>query len=370
MKRIHLDKIASATASLDISPQALISDEIVSAPGYVLAVRALDRKNVYNQIETLEGRMVRVYPGDVIAGVLGHRRALHGHAGVVPMHLTPGQIIHLLNLGGVIGQCTSSNPQVGPPLRVEVLGSVLHFPVIGTRQGVPAHIKMNALPAVKTLGASPPVVFISGTCMNSGKTLAACEVVRYLAGRKGLKVGVAKLTGVSLRRDTLSMLDCGATRALSFTDAGYPSTDAQSAPEAARAVLGALCSPADEALDVIVAELGDGLLGEYGVLPILEQPDVLGRQVVHVCCAVDPVGAFGAASIFKNTLKSTVDVFAGPVTDNLVGRSYIESGLGVAARNAHLDPEGFGQAVFAALGGDAPALTTEAHHKEPHHVAV
>lgn len=372
MKRITLDKIASATARLRLTRRALISREITAAPGYVIAVRALDRKELYNQIEDPAGRMVKIYPGDVIAGVLGERKALHGYAGEVPETIEVGDTLHLLNLGGVVGLCTSFNPMVGTPMRVEVLGAVLTFPVLESRQGVPAHIKMEALEAVEALGETPPVVFVSGTCMNSGKTLVACEIVRALA-RAGLSVGAAKLTGVSLRRDTLSMLDCGASRALSFSDAGYPSTNAETAPKAARAVLAGLAAQEGEALDAIVAELGDGLLGEYGVLSILEQPDVLGRQVVHVCCAADPVGAFGAHELFTRSLGARVDLFSGPVTDNQVGCDFISSKLGIGAINAQQNPEALGEAVLEALNQKSmPAMRVVSSQPdaEVHDVAV
>ncbi len=352
MKRITLDKIASATSRLELSHRASLTEQIKASVGYVLALRVLDRKEVYNQLEDPAGRMVKIYPGDVITGVLGERKALQGYSGRVPERIAVGDMLHLLNLGGVVGLCDSFNPMVGPPMRLEVLGAVMVFPVMESREGVAAHIQMKALEPVASLGATPPVVFVSGTCMNSGKTLAACEIVRGLT-RQGLKVGAAKLTGVALRRDTLAMLDCGAARALSFCDAGYPSTTAATAPGAARAVLSALAAPSVDALDVIVAELGDGLLGEYGVMPILEQPDIMGRQTVHVCCASDPVGAFGAASLFEARLGRRVDVFSGPATDNGVGCNYIERQLDTPAHNARDDAERLGQAVMAALRGQA-----------------
>ena len=55
--------------------------------------------------------------------------------------------------------------------------------------------------------------------MNAGKTVAATELVRGLA-RSGVRVAAVKLTGVSLMRDTLSMLDAGAApRSRSMTRA-------------------------------------------------------------------------------------------------------------------------------------------------------
>ena len=41
-------------------------------------------KTVYNTIEDVHGRMIPLNDGDVVAGVLGTRRALRGYAGVVP----------------------------------------------------------------------------------------------------------------------------------------------------------------------------------------------------------------------------------------------------------------------------------------------
>ena len=102
--------------------------EITAEEGYIVAARACGEKSVYNQLEDMHGRMVTLHDGDVIVGVLGHRNALHGYSGVVPEAVTVGQRLQLLNLGGVIGQCTSANIDVGPPLDVEVLGAVLTFP--------------------------------------------------------------------------------------------------------------------------------------------------------------------------------------------------------------------------------------------------
>ena len=41
--------------------------------------------------------------------------------------------------------------------------------------------------------------------------------------------------------------------------------------------------------DVIVAELGDGILGEYGVQDILRDPELTGVGAAYVMAAPDPV---------------------------------------------------------------------------------
>ena len=204
--RVRLDRIASATRNAGLSPEVIVGDQIVSAEGYVLAVRILEDKSTYNAVEDVTGRMLSLRAGDVLAGVLGTRRALRGYAGVVPPRLAVGDTVEVLNLGGILGRCTSVNPEIGAPFRAEVLGAVLAFPELGDRVGRPAHIRDRAVPPADALESQVPVVYVAGTCMNAGKTVAASELVRGLA-RGGLRVAAAKLTGVSLMRDALAMLD-------------------------------------------------------------------------------------------------------------------------------------------------------------------
>lgn len=332
--KVLLNKIASSTRNCRLSREVTLGAQITAEEGSVLAVRALDRKSTYNEIEDIHGRMATVNEGDIVAGVLGERRALHGYTGIVPSEVKVGDILHILNLGGVIGLCTSYNPDVGPACRAEVLGQVLTFPHLGERKGVPATIKANALPSASHIESSVPIVAVSGTCMNAGKTFAACEVIRGLT-RRGFRVGAAKLTGVSLRRDTLKMEDVGAVRALSFNDAGIVSTRRATSLAVARGLVQALNEPVHGVgIDVIVVELGDGVMGEYGVEEILRASDLMKHTAVHVLCANDPVGAWGAARYFTEDLGLQISVISGPQTDNAVGRSFVEERLGLVALNA------------------------------------
>src|SRR6476659_1059694 len=223
--RVRLDRISSSTRNAALPPEVIVGDEIVAAEGYVLAVRILEDKSTYNTIEDTTGRMLSLRAGDVLAGTLGTRRALRGYAGVVPGHIAVGDTIEVLNLGGILGRCTSVNPEIGAPFRAEVLGAILAFPELGDRVGRPAHIRDRAVPPADALESRVPVVYVAGTCMNAGKTVAATELVRGLA-RGGLRVAAAKLTGVSLMRDALSMLDAGAGAAVTFNDVGIASTHA------------------------------------------------------------------------------------------------------------------------------------------------
>src|SRR4051794_34871726 len=269
--RVKVDRIASSTRNAALSPEVIVGDEIRASEGYVLAVRILDDKSSYNTIEDVTGRMLSLRAGDVLAGTLGTRRALRGYAGMVPGSIAVGDVLDVLNLGGILGQCTSANPEIGAPFKAEVLGAILTFPELGDRVGRPAHIMDHAVPPSDYLETSIPVVYVAGTCMNAGKTVAATELVRGLT-RCGLRVAAAKLTGVSLMRDALSMLDAGAVAALTFNDVGIASTHAGVTVTTAKGIFNRLAGAKP---DVIVAELGDGILGEYGVQDILRDPELM-----------------------------------------------------------------------------------------------
>lgn len=346
--RVRLDRIASSTRNAGLVPEVIVGDEIVAAEGYILAVRLLTDKSTYNTVEDVSGRMVALRAGDVLAGTLGERRALRGYAGTVPQTIHVGDVINVLNLGGILGRCTSENPDIGRPFDAEVLGAVLAFPELGDRVGRPAHIRDHAVPPSETLDAAVPIVYVAGTCMNAGKTVAATELVRGLA-RAGHRVGAVKLTGVSLMRDALSMQDAGAVAALTFNDAGAASTHAGMTVPVARGLLNRITDPRGPKPDVIVAELGDGILGEYGVQDILRAPDLMALGAAFVMAAPDPVGCWGAQRLMRDTFRLPITVITGPATDNEVGRNYIEGELGLPAHNARRDATGLVARVGEAL---------------------
>lgn len=346
--RVRLDRIASSTRNAALTTEVILGDEIVAAEGYVLAVRILTDKSSYNTVEDLGGRMVSLRAGDVLAGTLGVRRALRGYAGEVPKAIAVGDTIEVLNLGGILGRCISANPEIGPPFQAEVLGAVLAFPALGDRVGRPAHIGDRAVPLADTLTCTVPVVYVAGTCMNAGKTVAATELVRGLA-RTGYRVAATKLTGVSLMRDALSMQDAGAVAALTFNDAGAASTHAGMTVPVARGLFNRLTDPRGARPDLIVAELGDGILGEYGVQDILRAPDLMALGAAYVMAAPDPVGCWGARELMRDQFGLPITVLTGPATDNAVGSDYISAALGLPAFNARRDPEGLVEVVRTAL---------------------
>lgn len=342
--RVHVDKIASVTRNLKLDRTVTLTPDIRVEPGAVIAARVLNDKSAYNQLEDVFGRMNVVHAGDVVVGALGHRNALHGYEGVMPASVAVGGRLNLLNIGGVIGECVSHNPDVGRPFELEVLGQVLVYPDFGSRVGQPANVRQVALTGTgRKLGV--PVIFVMGTCMNAGKTAASCVLVRRLRN-EGLRVGGVKLTGVSLMRDTLSMRDYGAVTTADFTDAGVVCTGADTAAAVAHTVFSEM---AVRGVDVIVAETGDGIMGEYGVQAILADPELRALGTVWVFCANDPVGVAGGVRDLKERYGIAVDLVTGPATDNRVGVRFVEREVGVPAHNARTHPDAVGDRVMAVL---------------------
>jgi hypothetical protein len=331
MRTVIVDKVASVAQHSNLSRELRVSDQITCEEGVLLAVRVLNNKNRYNQLELTSGRMATVNQGDIVVGALGHRKALLGYSGHLPEALDVGSTVQILNIGGVLGICDSGNPEVGAPFDCEVLGTVLHFPYLAERIGVPARVgadKLDANAILNTRGV--PVVALAGTCMDSGKTAAACAIVGRLR-HLGLHVAACKATGVSLRRDILAMEDAGAAETMIFSDLGVVTTTAENGPALTRALLSTLSQYQP---DVIVIELGDGLLGAYGVEAILSDETIRAAFTAVVLCANDPVAAWGGAKILREQYGIEPAVVTGPATDNAVGIDQIASRMSLPAINA------------------------------------
>jgi molybdopterin-guanine dinucleotide biosynthesis protein len=132
--------------------------------------------------------------------------------------------------------------------------------------------------------------------MNSGKTVAATEIIKQ-AHHAGLRVAAGKLSGIAALRDTLNMQDHGAIATASFIDCGLPSTvDVENLAPVAKAILNHL----DESNpDLIVVELGDGIIGGYKVESILHDDDIKRAADTFVFCASDYVGVIGGIEVLR-----------------------------------------------------------------------
>jgi len=335
---VTVDHVASSTGPCGLGHEVQISPYVVAEEGYCLAVKALDQKDTYNQLEGADGVFRTIEKGQTLVGALGERQALKGYSGRIPRHVAPGDVLHVQNMGGILGRVATPHPDLGPALRVEVLGAVL--------VGDPprhARIQDTAIEPVETLTASAPLVMVSGTAMNTGKTFAAAALVGGLTER-GLKVAAAKLTGAALQRDVRAMVAQGAVTSASFIEAGAVATTGRDMVPIAKGIIAHL-NEADP--DVLVLELGDGVIGPYGVDQILEDMELQRLTATHVLAAADLAGAWACDQLFRSRYRAEIGVIVGPATDTDVGKRYVQTSLGIPAVNARSEP-----AALAALVAD------------------
>ena len=345
---IDVDKIGSATSPLGLAKTvALVSSSESTKAGDVVVVRALTDSATYNMLELPTGRLAKINPGDLLIGVLGRRRALKGFVGDVPPSLESGDQLHLLNMGGVIGLCTGHHSSLGDAIKLEVIGLACD------ENGRVQNIADAALPTRTSLGDSAPIVMIAGTSMNSGKTYAATELIKQ-ATRAGLRVAAGKLSGVACLRDTLNMADHGAVKTASFLDCGMPSTvDVADLAPAAKAIIAKLneVNP-----DLIVIELGDGILGGYSVDTVFADFELLDATAAIVFCASDYVGAWGGIELLRRR-GVEVDVISGSVTDSKMGEDYVKTEFGVPAANARREGSSLFEIVMQSVEANSEIVT-------------
>jgi hypothetical protein len=340
--KITANILASSSGAVQLTEEISIVKNVVAQEGYVVAVKLLDDKETYNKIESVTGDFIQYKQGDIVVGALGERQALRGYSGIIPRSIKTGDVLHILNMGGIVGQCQSPHPDFGPAMRVEVLGAVVIH-----EEGMMKHacIQDYAIEWEYELTNSVPLIAVTGTCMNVGKTMAATQIVRELTS-KGYRVAAAKLTGASLMRDVRSMMKEGAIACTHFSEAGLVSTTGKNILPMAKGLIKHLNAMNP---DVIVLEYGDGIIGAYGVDSLLMDKEIQRYIAVHVVAAQDFMGCWAADHFFRKRYNSSISIITGPVTDNLVGVQFIQNTMGIRAVNAVAEPGKLGEWVVEGL---------------------
>ena len=331
---------ASVTKHVSLCDDSVLVSPNGFSTGTLVVGRVIRTSEQYGHLETANSTMHKLSSNDIVVGALGNRAALRGHTGHLPKRLSMGAKLSLLNIGGVIGELSSSSSNVGAPVQLELLGAIAN-PSSGL-----LNISQSPISPSKELLSLPPVVVIAGSCMHAGKTEASCVAIRYLTEQK-LRCIALKLTGVGAQKDLNKMLRAGAKAAYSFVDAGLPSTCNLPIIHMAK---GCLNYAAKQHPDVIVVELGDGLLGEYGVLSLINDPQLKKSISSFVFSAADPVGAWGGVQILKKN-GHKVDIVTGPCTDNQAGCLSVRNHCNSLAINTQTSPEVFGKAIMHTIFG-------------------
>jgi hypothetical protein len=153
------------------------------------------------------------------------------------------------------------------------------------------------------------------------------------------------------------MADHGAVATASFLDCGLPSTvGVKDLAPVAKAIIARLN---ESAPDLIVVELGDGILGGYSVGSVFDDAELRAAMSAIVFCASDYVGAWGGIELFRRR-GLRVDVVAGSVTDSQMGEDYVERELGVPAGNAKRNGARLFDLIRSKVEGGAPVAVSAA----------
>ena len=328
MKKIKLTKIPSVLKNLNlkIGDECSFIPEIQPKEGSVIFVEVLEHKGKFNSFENSNGRLGFLYKGDVIPAVLGQRKALKEFSGYVPTELTVGETLSYICESGVISKLEGFNKYWGTPMEVKVLGSMIV-------DGKPMNIKSSAHSSIKSI-PDLPIVVITGSTMDVGKTTMICKIVNHFA-HQGFKVIGAKLTGVAYLQDIYKILDAGAQNYLSFLDAGLPST-CGSKENALSSAYYLLNKIADEKPDIVILEMGDGLLGKYHVKDILSDAEINKNIKVHINASSD-ICAVSACKQIANEIGLPIDLITGLVVNNEEGINVIKTEFDLEAESNQND---------------------------------
>src|SRR5258706_364160 len=185
-------------------------------------------------------------------------------------------------------------------------------PVEVNRQGVP--VEAGQLVVVRALTENP--------------------LYPELETPSGERVAVKKGDGIACLKDTIRMKNAGAVKTLSFLDCGVPSTvDTDDIAGIARSIMSQM-----KDVDIVVMELGDGIMGHYKVDRFFDDRALMSHIDAVVFCASDLTAAWGSKEILAQR-GIGVTVVCGPATDTEAGVTYLEKTIGVPAANALTDSQ-------------------------------
>ncbi len=105
--------------------------------------------------------------------------------------------------------------------------------------------------------------------------------------------------------------------------------------------------------DLIVAELGDGIIGGYSVEAVLNDETIRKAISALLFCASDYVGVIGGRQVLDQ-MGLSIDCVAGSVTDSQMGEDFIQDKIGLPAGNARRN----GERLFQLLSSKALVAVT------------
>ncbi len=293
-------------------------------PGSLLLARVV-QVGRHRDLESIEGRRMTLFPGDVIVATLGNRYATDQYEGAAVCSGTGG---HVLGIGGVCGEVVSRNEKMAEPTSLEWIGR------LADQNGEAMNLRrFRVSPGIAHANSSSKTVLSVGASMNAGKTTAAAQLIRSLSGR-GFRVGAAKLTGTACRRDVGIMEDAGAVRVLDFSHCGYSSTAGCSADELLEIARDLRAALLMHEPDYLVYEIADGILQRESRI-LLSNPGFHDTVVGVVYSAPDSLSCESGARILKSSGYHVV-AMSGLVANSPLGIAEVEAATGIPCLNGRM----------------------------------
>lgn len=213
-------------------------------------VASVEKLGEHEYLENPYGRRVRMYPGDLVIGAYGNRYATDFYEGYIP---GPGDEVHLLTAGGLIGTVASAHTSKGEPTVLEVLGPLTDA---GGNSMSTDDVALAPAPEARPeLGT----IVVLGSSMNAGKTTATSSIVRGLT-RSGLRAGAGKVTGSGSGKDHWAYLDAGAATIADFLDFGMASSFGYPVERLIATMSAIRNQLVADGADAVVLEVADGVL--------------------------------------------------------------------------------------------------------------
>jgi hypothetical protein len=251
-------------------------------------------------LEDVHGRRMKMFPGDLIVGAYGNRYATDFYEGYLPR---PGDAVHLLTSGGLIGTVASSHTSRGAPTQLEVIGPLTDA------AGTPLSCDdVAVLPAASRRPALGTIVVV-GSSMNAGKTTATSGIIHGLH-RAGYRVGAGKVTGSGSGKDHWAYVDAGAAPVSDFLDFGMPSTFGYPTERLISTMSAIRDRLVDHGAEAVVLEIADGVLQEETRALAAQLPEFADAVVLAVG---DALGAAAGIDVLRG-LRVSVRAISGLVT--------------------------------------------------------
>lgn len=284
--------ITSHTRPLEIAGESIdIVANGVAHVGSVVVCR-IESIGIHKELENRWGNFDRIQSGDLILGVMGNRHSPVSVYGGLPdsgIALPRLESIDLLSSGGVIGECSSCPHYLGSPTKLHIVG-------LAAQNGK----LLEVIPWLKNenLSISCPLILISGTSAEVGKTRFASNLIRFLSQNLGQTVAATKLTGTGDLEDLLKLHEAGAELLFDLVDAGLVTTYKVSKDVVVEITKGVLNHLGKKNPGVIIAELGGDILATNAEA-IIADKEISAAASAMILIPSEVLAAYGALNYLE-----------------------------------------------------------------------